>query len=208
MVTKAALENQDIHDWFQRLPWKKGHSPLKWTPDYEDYLLEIWGREVFDDYWRQAGLCAEEYHSQFAQIPQVHMGSWYDPYATSTTNNFLALSRLGRGPMNLIMGPWTHGARSVTHSGDIDLGAQSILNNNLAIDYNHLRLRFFDRWLKAIPNGWEEELPVKVFVMGGGSGRRKLATAPGARWVVARGEGVAFGQGQQHPFLYERGRGD
>ncbi|PKB80777.1 MAG: antibiotic hydrolase [SAR202 cluster bacterium Io17-Chloro-G9] len=172
VVTKAALEKQDIHDWFRRLPWKKGHSPLKWTSDYEDYLLDIWGREVFDDYWRQAGLCAEEYHSQFAQIPQVHMGAWYDPYATSTTSNFVAISQAGRGPVNLIMGPWTHGARSVTHSGDIDLGAQSILDNNLDTDYNHLRLRFFDRWLKDSPNGWEAEPPVQLFVMGGGSGRR------------------------------------
>ena len=200
MVTKAALGDQDIHDWFQRLPWKKGHSPLQWTPDYENYLLEIWSREVFDDYWRQVGLCAQEYHSQFDQIPQVHMGSWYDPYATSTTNNYVALSRSGQGPVNLIMGPWTHGARSVTHSGDIDLGAQSILDNNLDTDYNHLRLRFFDRWLKGLPNGWEKEPPVKVFVMGRGSGRRNSqqrldhggSWRDEQEWPLARASNTAF----------------
>ena len=172
LITKTAMENQHIHDWFQRMPWKKGHSPLKWTPEYDDYLMEIWTHEVFDDYWRQVGLCAEAHYGQFADVPQVHMGSWYDPYARSTTDNFVALSSGKNGPVGLIMGPWTHGARSVTHSGDADMGPLSTLENNLARDYNYLRLRFFDRWLKGIENGWEEEPPVRIFVMGGGSGKR------------------------------------
>ena len=61
-TVKAAMESQDIFAWFKRLPWKKGHSPLKWTPDYENYLLDIWEREYFDNYWKQVGLCAEEYY--------------------------------------------------------------------------------------------------------------------------------------------------
>ena len=55
-VKRAAMETQDIHDWFRRMPWKRGHNPLQWTPDYEDYLLEIWSHETLDDYWRQCGL--------------------------------------------------------------------------------------------------------------------------------------------------------
>ena len=172
LITKAAMENQDIHEWFRRMPWKKGHSPLKWTPEYEDYLMEIWSHEVFDAYWRQVGLCAESYYDQFSDVAQVHMGSWYDPYCRSTTDNFVALSKNKSGPVCLIMGPWTHGARSVTHSGDADMGPLSTLDNNLDRDYNYLRLRFFDRWLKGIKNGWEEEPPVRIFVMGGGSGNR------------------------------------
>ncbi|MCH7606814.1 MAG: CocE/NonD family hydrolase [Chloroflexi bacterium] len=188
LITKTALERQDIHDWFQRLPWKKGHSPLKWTPDYEDYLMEIWSREVFDDYWRQVGLCAEAHYESFSGVPQIHMGSWYDPYARSTTDNFTALRREKTGPVGLIMGPWTHGARSVTHSGDADMGPQSILDNNLGRDYNHLRLRFFDRWMKDLDNGWEDEPPVKIFVMGGGSGRRNShrRLEHGGRWRTER----------------------
>src|SRR5205814_1711080 len=38
--------------------------------------------------------------------------------------------------------------------------------------YFHEQLRWFDRWLKDIPNGVEDEPPVRIFVMGGGSGRR------------------------------------
>lgn len=200
MVAKAAFESQNIHDWFRRLPWKKGHSPLRWAPDYEDYLMEIWGRECFDDYWRQVGLCAEAHYSRLSDVPQVHMGSWYDPYARSTTDNYAALSKMKKGPLGLIMGPWTHGARSVTHSGDIDLGPLSILDNNLGLDYNHLRLRFFDRWLKGIENGWEDEPPVWIFVMGGGSGRRNSQRRldhggrwrSEAEWPLRRAKNTAF----------------
>lgn len=184
LVTKTAMESQSIHDWFQRMPWKPGHSPLQWTPEYEDYLMEIWGHEVFDAYWQQVGLCAEAHYTQFSGVPQVHMGSWYDPYARSTTDNFVALSGQKKGPVGLIMGPWTHGARSVSHSGDADMGEQSILDDNLDLDYNHLRLSFFDRWLKDMDNGWQDEPPVRIFVMGGGSGRRNSHRRldHGGRW--------------------------
>ncbi len=181
---KAALESQNIFDWFRRLPWKKGHSPLQWTPDYEDYLLEIWQRETFDDYWRQVGLCAEAHYDEFADVPQVHMSAWYDPYSRSATDNFVALSGSKKGPVTLLIGPWTHGARSVTHSGNVDLGQAAIIDNNLSEDFNHLRLRFFDRWLKGEDNGLEGEAPVKLFVMGGGSGRKNshLRLDHGGRW--------------------------
>ena len=172
MVAKAAIEKQDIHQWFQRMPWKKGHSPLRWTPDYENYLLELWSHEKYDDYWRQMGLSARTYYPQFADVPQVHMGCWYDPYVRTTTDNYVALSKSKESPVRLIMGPWTHGGHSVTHSGNVDLGDQSIVDNNLALDFNHLRLNFFDRWLKGSKNGWENDEPVNIFVMGGGSGRR------------------------------------
>ena len=184
LVTKTAMESQDIRDWFQRFPWKKGHSPLKWTPGYEDYLMEIWTRELFDDYWKQVGLCAESHYEQFSDVPQMYMGSWYDPYARSTTDNYVALSSNKTGPLGLIMGPWTHGGRSVSYAGNADMGPQAILDNNLDRDYNSLRLRFFDRWLKGIESSREEEPPVRIFVMGGGSGKRNSQERldHGGRW--------------------------
>ena len=183
-VKRRALEAQSIHDWFHRLPWKRGHSPLRWTPDYEDYLLEIWSRETFDEYWQQVGLCAEAHYPTLSDVPQVHLGGWYDTYSLSTTNNYAALSHSKKGPVSLIMGPWTHGARSVSYAGDVDLGAAAPVDGNLAPDYNRLRLAFFDYWLKGKPTGWDERPPVSIFVMGGGAGRRN-ADGPlehGGRW--------------------------
>ncbi len=42
---------------------------------------------------------------------------------------------------------------------------------NLAEDFFELRRRWFDRWIKGLANGIDEEPSVRVFVMGGGSGR-------------------------------------
>jgi len=39
-------------------------------------------------------------------------------------------------------------------------------------DNNSLRLRWFDQHLKGLPTGSDREAPVRLFVMGGGSGRR------------------------------------
>jgi len=171
-VAGEAIRSQNIFDWFKRLPWKKGHSPLQWTPGYEDYLLDIWSRETLDDYWKQIGLCAEEYYDVFSDVPQVHMSAWYDPYSRTATDNYVALSGAKKGPVSLLLGPWTHGQRAVANSGNVDLGGSAIIDGNLAEDFNHLRLRFFDRWLKDAGNGLEDDPPVNLFVMGGGSGRK------------------------------------
>jgi putative CocE/NonD family hydrolase len=77
--------------------------------------------------------------------------------------------------MRLILGPWTHGDRSLSYAGDIDFGAAAAVDGNLAEDFFALRRRWFDRWLKDVPNGVESEPPVRAFVMGGGSGRRNSA---------------------------------
>lgn len=42
----------------------------------------------------------------------------------------------------------------------------------MAEDFLTLRLRWFDRWLRGMENGVEQEPAVRVFVMGGGSGKR------------------------------------
>ena len=78
----------------------------------------------------------------------------------------------GAGKVQLVLGPWTHGGRSFTYSGDADFGAAATLDNNLAEDFLQLRLRWFDRWLRDVPATRSADLPVKLFVMGGGSGCR------------------------------------
>ena len=184
-TTRAAMAKQDIHDWFARFPWKPGHSPLSWTPEYEDYLMEIWGHDTMDEYWQQVGLCAMAHYGPFSDVPQVHQCSWYDPYAAGTIQNYLALSQSKSSSVSLIMGPWTHGARSVTYSGNVDFGPHSTLDNPKEGTFNEQRLGFFDYWMKEEDNGWEMKAPVKLFTMGGGSGRRNPEGRldHGGKWV-------------------------
>ncbi len=182
---RAAMTRQDIRDWFYRFPWKPGHSPLRWTPDYEDYLMEIWGHDTFDEYWEQVGLCAAAHYGPFSDVPQVHQCSWYDPYALGTVQNYLTLSQSKTNSVSLIMGPWTHGGRSVTYAGNVDFGPHSTLDNPREGSFNEQRLAFFDCWMKDEPNAWKDRKPVRLFVMGGGSGRRNPEGRldHGGQWV-------------------------
>jgi hypothetical protein len=183
----AALEAVDLPQWFANMPWKPGHSPVSAAPEYEDYLFEQWTHGAFDDYWAQPGIYAAGWYGQSADVPQVHMSSWYDPYVRTATENYQGLVTCKRGPVRLILGPWTHGNRSFTYAGDVDFGPAATLDENLAADFLTLRLRWFDRWLRGVDNGIEAEPAVRVFVMGGGSGRRNAAGRldHGGHWRAA-----------------------
>lgn len=172
---RAALEAVDLRAWFADMLWKPGHSPVSAAPEYEAYLFEQWTHGAFDDYWTQPGIYAAGYYKQFADVPQVHMSSWYDPYARTATDNYQGLVTRKRGPVRLILGPWTHGNRSCTYAGDVDFGPAATLDDNLAPDFLTLRLRWFDHWLRGVKNGVDTEPAVQIFVMGGGSGRRNAA---------------------------------
>jgi putative CocE/NonD family hydrolase len=171
-VRLKALKGIDIRGWFARMPWKKGHSPLSAAPEYERYVYDQWEHGSFGPFWKQLGIYAEGYYHQFRDAPMVFMSSWYDPYPRSATDNYIALSRLKKGPVRLILGPWTHGDRTLTYAGEVDFGPEASIDGNLAEDFLHLRLRFFNAWLKDERNGEAAEPAVRLFVMGGGSGRR------------------------------------
>lgn len=171
----AALRAVDIRDWFRRLPWRRGDSPVTLVPEYEDYLFDQWEHGEFDGFWKQLGIYAAGFYDQFCDAAMVHMSSWYDPYPRTATENYLGLRDRKRGPVRLLLGPWTHGDRQLTWAGDVDFGPAATLDGNLAPDYLTLRLRWFDRWLRGVRNGVDEEPRVRIFVMGGGTGRRNAA---------------------------------
>ncbi|MCC6532183.1 MAG: CocE/NonD family hydrolase [Burkholderiales bacterium] len=186
-VVRAALAQENLRDWFKAMPWKPGHTPLRPVPEYERFLFEQWTRGAFDGYWRQLGIYAQGWHEGFADVPQIHMSSWYDAYVPTALDNYLGLKARKRGPIRLIMGPWTHGDRSKSWAGDVDFGPAATVDDNLATHWRELRLRWFDHWLKGKRNGVEREPAVRLFLMGGGSGRRNPEGRMdhGGRWIAA-----------------------
>jgi putative CocE/NonD family hydrolase len=172
---EAALLNEfnRIGEWLTRTPYKKGTSALRFLPSYEQWLLDILGEGDYNDYWKQRGYAIDHYYEEHADVPTLYVGGWYDSYARGTTSSYQALSKLKVSPQYLLMGPWTHGGWGVSYAGDVDFGPDAVLD-----DYNGLRLRWFDRWLKGIdadtndPNGLTQENPVRIFVMGGGDSRK------------------------------------
>jgi hypothetical protein len=72
-----------------------------------------------------------------------HLAGWFDRYVRDQT----LLYRNLENPQRLTIGPWTH----VEHD-KLDFGAE--------------HLRFYDRWLKGVRNGIEDEEPVHYYTMG------------------------------------------
>jgi putative CocE/NonD family hydrolase len=174
-AVEAALAAQDIAAWIARLPrepWSRGDSPLSAAPEYEDYLFEQWSHGNFDAFWQQPGIYAEGYYGAYADVPTVHLSGWYDPYARTAMENYRGLVGRKCSPVQLILGPWTHGDRSLSWAGDVDFGPEAAIDGNLAADFFALRRRWFDRWLRGIDNGADRDPAVRVFVMGGGSERK------------------------------------
>ena len=66
-VMHAALESEDIAEWFTRMPWRHGHSPLRHHPDYEAYLFEQWTHGALDLFWQQLGIWTEGFHARYSR---------------------------------------------------------------------------------------------------------------------------------------------
>jgi putative CocE/NonD family hydrolase len=191
---------QNIGYWLKRLPLKPGASPLRMLPSYERWALDLQTRGTRDEYWQERGYAISDYYQQHSDVPSVYFGSWYDSYARATCENFIALSRIKHSPQRLIMGPWLHGVRADEEwSGDVHFGPDAIEV------YDLLRLRWFDQWLKQIDTGIIDESPVRIFVMGTGSGRKKYDVLGAAgridhggywraerEWPLARAQETSF----------------
>jgi len=183
----AALEAENIRTWFTAMPWSEGRSPVRALPEYEHYLLEQWRHGTFDDYWTQLGLYAAGHYDTLPDIPVMLMSSWYDAYVHTTFDNYAGLRRRASRPVEVIMGPWTHGNRNATAFGDVEFGAAATFDGHVAASWIVHRLAWFDRWLKDAP---APELPaprVRLFLMGGGSGARtsRGKLVHGGRWIGA-----------------------
>ena len=183
----AALKAIDLKAWFASMPWKRGHSPISLLPDYEGYVYDQWEHGRFDGFWKQLGIYGQGYYPRYADAAMVHLSGWYDAYSRTATDNYIGLSKAKRGPVRLIMGPWTHGARSTTFSGDIDFGPGATLDADTGTSIFEQRLRWYDRHLKQT-SGLGEDPPVRLFIMGGGSGRKTAEGRldHGGRWRSER----------------------
>ncbi|HTW18702.1 MAG TPA: CocE/NonD family hydrolase [Mycobacteriales bacterium] len=112
----------------------------------EPWLLR-WLEEQRDGgYWRQ-GSVRPGYDR--IRIPTMLVGGWADGYRNNTFRTIEALSSAGV-PHRLLLGPWSHAATSSALPGPrIDLVPELV--------------RWWDRWLRDVGNGIEDEPPITLF---------------------------------------------
>ncbi len=167
-ATRTVLEEAERHvrQYLEALPLRPGMTPIRLAPEYEAWLIWAMSHGENDSYWKQPGLGVVDQLAAYKDVPVYLVGGWYDSWARSTTMNYEALSKSKKGPVKVILGPWIHGENTHSAHGQVDFGREA------AIDALAFRLRWYDRWLKNIPNGAETDPPVRIFVMGGGSEAR------------------------------------
>ncbi|MFW6597293.1 CocE/NonD family hydrolase [Propionibacteriaceae bacterium Y2011] len=165
----AALDAPGAAELFTALPLRRGASPLHEFPGYEDWALEIAQHDTFDGRWRDPAVWPVGDMDTFADVPMLTVGGWYDSYARATCELYVAARDGNSAPAYLIMGPWTHGTGQVegTVSGDVSFGPDAALDS-----FRELHRSFYDEFLLGKDEGWATRPPVRIFVMGGGSGTK------------------------------------
>jgi hypothetical protein len=135
---------------------EKGFTASMFSRMYDDLI----GNPYYNDYWR--ALAVDE-RMQDIDVPIYHLGSWYDRHVHGTVRLWNGIDKNGgpraRGRQKLILGPWTHGRLARSRVGDMDFPGS-------ALEYDALRMRWFDHHLKGIDTGILDEPPVRIFVMG------------------------------------------
>jgi putative CocE/NonD family hydrolase len=125
------------------------------------YFLDWIHHPDYDDYWKQWSIEAD--YSRI-RVPAFHSGGWYDLFLGGTLRNYMGLKAGGgteaaRNGQRLLIVVGGHAGMG-RKVGDVDFGAQSVL------DLNALMLRWYDWLLKGAGNGMAQEKPVKYFEMG------------------------------------------
>ncbi|MBO0700648.1 MAG: CocE/NonD family hydrolase [Zavarzinella sp.] len=168
---KAALTEMAANrkHYLMNLPVRKGTTPLKLAPEYEDWLVEAMKHGVNDEFWAATNIL--DHTDRYKDIPVFLIGGWYDSWAGNTSANFQALSKAIKGPVYLTMGPWIHGQHGSSAHGQVSFGPDAAIPDPLA-----WRLAWYDHWLKGADNAVGKAAPfgtpVRIFVMGTGDGRK------------------------------------
>ncbi len=152
----------DLTQWFQHLPMGE-MSELQngLAPYYYDWLAH----PEYDDYWKAVSI--EESHADIG-IPAFNFGGWYDIFLGGTIRNYERMRRLGatdlaRSGQRLTIGPWIHGGSPLSVSGEYNFGTRAA---GAAIDLMGEMLRYYDHVLLGEDNGFTDDKPVRIFVMG------------------------------------------
>jgi uncharacterized protein len=151
----AAWDADQGRKWLEFLPWMD--LPQEAFEDETPYLRE-WLRHPESDPFKLDQGCAQ------ITVPNLDIVGWYD-HAKGDMRLFQTIvkegkTRAARKGSKLVVGPWSHFPPGGRRFGNIDFGPEADLD--LAL----LDVRWFDYWLKGMPNGLDREAPVRIFVMG------------------------------------------
>lgn len=130
----------------------------------QPFLAPLWLRhQDRDTYWKRGSIC-EDFSAIKAAV--LSIGGWHDGYRNTVSNLVQGI----QAPVKGIMGPWIH---KYPHYGAPEP----------RIGFLQEALRWWDRWLKGIDTGVEDDPAYRAYVMDSVRPARWHDARPG-RWVA------------------------
>ncbi len=112
----------------------------------EPWLAPVWaGHQAKDDYWKH-GSVGQDYSRM--TTPVLIWGGWADNYMNTVDH----LVRNVPAPCKGIVGPWVHQYPHTAVPGP-------------QVGFLQVSLRWWDRWLKGIPNGAEHDPAMRAYMI-------------------------------------------
>ena len=151
---------KDLDSWLRHLPLSSC-PPLEGLADW--YFTGI-AQPKDGSFWWPTSLSLKY---RDVDTPALHLGGWFCVFLDNTIRAYQGIRTYGRtercrASQRLLIGPWIHGPNQVgaRKVGELDFG------DEVVIDLNGIRIRWYDYWLKGIDNGVMDDPPIKVFLMG------------------------------------------
>jgi putative CocE/NonD family hydrolase len=166
---------RNLRQLFWDFPHERGALALRHVPSLDQTLEDYTTRGAYDEFWAKKENDFTRFWHEHADVPVTMSTGWYDGFPHADTEYYAAMAAQNSSPQRLIVGPWSHvGMRgNVTYTHDVDFGPDSRWGVQRYFDE---QLEYFDRWLRDDASkaaGWAPNgKPVRIFVMGGGSGRK------------------------------------
>lgn len=141
----------------------------------------VWRDWISDPTWaRYRDRLSLEGHFEQLDLPVLHLTGWYDADQPGALHYYEGMVTRSRAPehQHLVCGPWFHAGvwYPERHAGGQDFTDRAVL------DIERLHLRWFERWLKGVRDGRDEEPRARLFLMGRNEWRDASAwPPPGAR---------------------------
>ncbi|HLR45860.1 MAG TPA: CocE/NonD family hydrolase, partial [Deinococcales bacterium] len=120
---------------------------------------DTWARHYrYDEFWEH---CDNGTHAHNINVPMLILSGWHDGDAMGVQETWNFLSEHDVPGRRIILGPWPHALNAFRDCLDTEYG-----DNAIDYDFDTRTIRWFDRYLKGIRNG-EDEQPRATYYLGG-----------------------------------------
>lgn len=120
---------------------------------------DIWAEHYrYDEFWRH---CDNGEHAENIKVPMLILSGWHDGDALGVQETWRFLTEHDVPGRRIIIGPWPHALNAFRDCGELAYGDDAI-----DYDFDTRTIRWFDRYLKGVQNG-EDEQPRATYYLGG-----------------------------------------